>query len=432
MTAGGTAAGLETGAESRAEVSATVERCFRESWREMVLVLTRRFGTGRLDAIENALQTAMMRALDTWPVKGVPENPVGWFIKVARNALIDAVRRGTTAGGLQEDVRAALYAQASWEPADAEPLEDDALKMMMVCAHPSLGPRDTVVITLRIICGLTNAEIARGLLAGEEAIKKQLTRTKQKIRDLRIDFELPPADEREERLERILQCLYLLFNEGYAAYSGENLIRQDLCAEAERLADLLLRSSLADKSKVWALAALLAFQASRHRARSDGEGRLVRLSDQDRGLWDRKKIAYGIECLTRSMTGGARSRYHLEAAIAACHAAAPAYEATDWTQIREFYDHLALLAPSPVVELNRSVAVLMTEGPEAAIEILAGLDRAGHLKDMYLLPALLGDYHQRAGRPEAAKAFYERALSLTHSTPVQQFLVGQTEACMLD
>ena len=419
-------------ADRRSDIDRLVERCFRERWRDFILTLTRKFGTGRLEEIENALQTAMLRALDRWPAQGVPENPAAWIVRVAQNLLIDGVRRSVTAGHKEDDVRSALYDPGSESPVSLEPLEDEALKMMMVCAHPALGQRDTIVITLRLICGLGASEIARGLLASETAIKKQLTRSKQKIRDLGLDLELPEPGQRDQRLERILQCIYLLFNEGYAAYAGQNLVRRDLCAEAERLIELVLRSNLADKGRVWALAALLSLQASRHKARSDGDGRLIRLSDQDRGLWDRAKIDRGFAFLTRSMTSPTRSRYHLEAAIAACHAAAPSYAETDWTQIREFYDQLIALAPSPVIELNRSVAVLMTEGPDAAIAILAAIDRAGSLKDMYLLPALLGDFHHRAGRTERAKVFYERALSLTHSAPIQRFLIGQTEACMLD
>ena len=414
------------------DVATFVERCFRDKWREIILTLTRRFGTQRLDEIENAAQTALLRALDSWSTKGVPDNPAAWIIAVAQNAVLDSLRREQLLSRKQEHVKQAYYEEQRPEPVWTEPLEDDVLKMMMVCAHPSMSQRETLVITLRIICGLGIAEISKGLLSTEAATKKLLTRTKSKIRDQRIPLELPPEREQEKRLDRILQCIYLLCNEGYSAYVGDNLIRRELFSEAERLCDLLLTSKLGDKGAVWALAALLAFQASRLAARVDDEGGLILLAHQDRTRWNGKKIAYGFACLEQSMASEHRSRYHLEAAIAGCHAAAPSYEATDWRQIREFYDELMLLMPSPVVELNRSVAVLMTDGPKPAIAILQAVDEAGELRGMYLLPALLGDFHRRAGQISAARSYYQRALDLVQTTPVRQFLIGQIETCLLD
>lgn len=397
----------------------------------MILVLVRKFGAHRLDDIENSLQTAMERALSVWPRDGVPPKPVAWFIVVAQNMMIDISRKQALVASKEQDVTAALYSATAEDPLWAGPLDDDVLKMMVVCAHPELSARETAVIILRIICGLGVEEISKGLLTTSAAIKKQLTRAKQKIRDLSISFDLPPDDQLDARLERILQCIYLLYNEGYAAYVGDNLIRRDLCVEAERLVDLLLCSSLKDKGRVWALSALLSFQSSRTRARTAPDGSLVRLADQDRSLWDEAKIAAGLAALGNSMCKPQRSRYHLEAAIAACHATARSYADTDWQRISEFYDDLAALFPSPVVELNRSVAVLMTEGPDRAIDLLTPLEQDKKLRDSYLLPALLGDFHRRAGRASEAAAYYKRAVGLSQTGPVQEFLIGQMELCML-
>ncbi len=413
------------------ETRRIVERCFREKRREMILVLARKFGAHRLDDIDNAIQGAMEKALSLWPQKGTPPNPVAWFIVVAQNLMLDMVRKDALVSAKVPDVSAALYPEKSEEPLWAGPLEDDVLKMMVVCAHPELKPRETAVIILRLICNLGVEEISKGLLTTTAAVKKQLTRAKQKIRDLAISFDLPPPDQLDVRLERILQCIYLLYNEGYSAYVGDNLIRRELCVEAERLVELLLKSSLEDKGRIWALSALLSFQSSRIEARTCSNGRLVRLADQDRSRWNQEKIASGLVALGRSMGSTQRSRYHLEAAIAACHATAQSYADTDWSRIREFYEDLAALFPSPVVDLNRSVAILMTDGPDPAIELLSALDDAGKLHGMYLLPALLGDFHRRAGRADQAAVYYRRALGLSQTEPVQHFLLGQMEVCML-
>lgn len=423
------------------EVSAFVERFYREKWREVVLVLTRRFGTGALHDIENAVQGAMVKALEAWPRDGLPINPGGWILVAARNALIDRARHGVVARDKGADVRDALYATEAdhrskygppWDgPLWAGPMEDEVLKMILVCCHPRLTARESVAITLRLICGLGVPEIAHSLLIGEAALAKLLSRAKAKIRDRPIPFELPVETDLAARLDRALQILYLLFNEGYAAQVGTLAIRAELCREAQRLTGLLLESRMAEQSRLWALASLMAFQAARLPARVGDDGQLLRLAEQDRALWDRDGLALGFTFLERSMCGKQRSRYHLEAAIAASHALAPSFEATDWTAILGYYDDLLVLAPSPVVALNRSVAVLMTEGPEAAIAILDGLQDQGGLARNHLLPALLGDFHRRAGRPECAAAHYRSALALTGHAPQRAFLETQMAGCSI-
>ena len=408
-----------------------VDRFFREKWRDIIVVLTRRFGTDNLEEIENAVQSAMVKALDSWPIAGIPDNPGGWIFAVAKNQMLDRLRHLSHASQNVSAVADTLYGETGGEPDWAGPLEDDTLRMILVCCHPSLKERESIAITLRLICGLGSHEIAGGLLMSEEAARKLLSRTKAKIRERRFPFELPEKEEQAARLDRVLQIVYLLFNEGYAARSGDDLVRSDLCEEALRLADLLLQSQMAAAGRLWALAALIAFQASRLPARVAEDGRLLRLHEQDRARWDRKRIGLGFRFLEQSMKSTERTRYHLEAAIAACHASAASYDETDWLQILAFYDDLMDLAPSPVVELNRSVAVMMTEGPEQGLSILSRLEADSALRGSYLLPALQGDFEARAGRPSAAADHYRKALDRIETGPIRRFLADQITACSI-
>lgn len=428
--------------EAQAEPHAVIETFFKEKWRDVVLVLTRAFGAHHLEEIENAVQSAMVKALVRWTAEEIPTNPSGWLLTVAKNELINHFRRAQVAERKLGDIYAAQTDEAQRYEAQsgndmtlplwAGPLEDDVIKMMLVCCHPRLKPRQSVVITLRLVCGLTPAEIAGGLLSNEEAVRKLLTRTKAKIRQENIPFELPPLAKLDDRIGRACQIIYLLFNEGYSASAGENLIRRDLCNEAQRLIEILLGSRLDAKGPMLALAALMAFQAARLPARVDQDGRLLRLHEQDRTRWDRAQIVRGFAYLEQSMAGDESTKYHLEAAIAACHAMAPSYEATDWVQIKRFYDDLAERFPSPIVELNRSVALLMTDGPDAAIALLQPLEGDKALRGNHLLPALLGDFHQRAGRKEIAKRYYLQALDLVQTVPVRQFLSEKLDFTTLD
>jgi RNA polymerase sigma-70 factor (ECF subfamily) len=298
--------------------------------------------------------------------------------------------------------------------------------MILVCCHPRLKARESVAITLRYICGLKPPDIAGVLLLTEVGARKLLTRTKDKIRNRPIPFELPESDARKERLARVLQIIYLLFAEGYAANAGDQLVRQDLCEEAIRLCDLLQKTEdTATDGRVWALAALMRFQAARLPARSDATGHLVLLAEQDRRLWDQRQISEAFACLSRAIEGTQRSRYHLEAAIAACHATAADYEHTDWPRILSFYDDLALLAPSPVVALNRAVAVMMIDGPEVALEQLRPLEADRKLNHYPLLTSVLADFHRRAGHINQAEDYYRHALELTKNLPLKRFLSDQ-------
>jgi len=409
-----------------------VEDFFRAKWREIMAALTRRFGSARFGEIENAVQDAMERALATWPVAGVPENPGGWLYMVACNKILDGLKAETRGREKAPSVKQALYPEDEVAPAWLGPLEDDVLQLIFVCCHPRMNARESVTITLRYVCGLGCGEIAALMLSTEQAVLKQLNRTKIKIRDRPGPFVPPDKAEQRERMTQVLQIVYLLFSAGYSAPLGEHLVQRELCREAQRLIDLLLASHVADDGRVWALAALIAFQASRLPARADSDGRLLRLSEQDRTLWDQEQITRGMMCLERSMSGAGRSRYHLEAAIAACHAAAVSFEDTDWHRILAFYDDLRELAPSPIVEMNRAVAVMMVDGVDAGLSVLTALRDNRKLRDNGLFHSLLADFHRRAGDMTKASEFYNLALTQSPNTSLQRFLTDQMLACSVE
>ncbi len=403
------------------------EHLFRDRWRDVIAALARRFGPDRLDQIEDAVQGAFLKALDRWALEGPPGNPGGWIYRVAANALLDRVRRDGRFPS--EAVMEDLVDERQQEPLWFGALADDVLRMILVCAHPSLRPRESLAITLRLVCGLGLHEIASALLLSDQAAHKLLTRSKAKLRAAAPSLDPPVGPEQARRLTRVLQLIYLLFNEGYSANTGDDLVRQDLCSEAERLLLLLLQSEAAQDSRLWALAALISFQASRLPARADPEGELLRLRDQDRRQWDARKIAQGFGCLDRAIGGEDCSRYHLEAAIAACHAAAERYEETDWQHILSLYDQLQELAPSPVVRLNRAVALAMVQGPQAALAVLEPLAQEKALANSYLLPAVQADLLSQVARPQEAARHYARAMTLTHNASVRRFLEGRM-ACL--
>ncbi len=409
-----------------------VEDFFRAKWREIMAAMTRRFGSARFGEIENAVQDAMERALATWPVAGVPDNPGGWLYMVACNRVLDGLKAETRGREKAPSVKQVLYPDDEAVPVWFGPLEDDVLQLIFVCCHPRMNARESVTITLRYVCGLGCGEIAALMLSTEQAVLKRLNRTKAKVRDHPAPFEPPGKAEQKERLTRVLQIVYLLFSAGYSATLGERLVQQELCREAQRLVDLLLASHVADDGRVWALGALIAFQTSRLPARVDAGGSLLRLNEQDRALWDREQIARGMVCLAQSMSGTGRSRYHLEAAIAACHAAAVSFEKTDWRRILAFYDDLLELAPSPIVEMNRAVAVMMVDGVDAGLFILTALRDNRKLRTNGLFYSLLADFHRRAGDMTKASEFYDLALTQSPNASLQRFLTDQMLACSVE
>lgn len=405
-------------------VSRLVENLFRREAGRLVATLTRSFGPSHLDLAEEVVQEALLQALRRWPYHGIPERPGAWLQTVARNLALDRMRRHTVfrdkepfllpaLGGVEADASA---------PRLAGEIGDDELRLVFLCCHPAL-PRDArVALTLKTACGFSVEEIARAFLVKKTAVAQRLVRAKESIRRLDLPFEMPRPAELATRLDAVLEVLYLLFNEGYATQVGESLVRADLCREALRLSRELVRLPALASPTVHALVALLALQAARLPARLDRGGNLVLLADQDRALWDRALLVEGFAHLERAATGERLTPYHVQAAIAAHHAAAPSDAATDWPSILELYDQLLELNPSPVVALNRAVAVARVSGAEAGLAALAPLEEEPVLRGYYLLPAARGQLLQELGRDQAAAEAFRAALRCPCSEPERRFL----------
>lgn len=392
-----------------------VEQLFRHSAGRIVATLARVLGPARLDIAEEAVQEAMLRALRQWPYTGVPENPAGWLFHVARNSALDRVRH-------VEVVRAALPLLAVPEPADPG-RNDDELALMFLCCHPGLPLASQVVLTLKTVGGLSVSEIAAALLRQPAAVAQRLVRAKRWLRDNPVLLEVEPS-----RVDSVLAVLYLLFNAGYDATEGDSAVRGELCGEAIRLCRLLRTDRRTDMPRTRALLALMLLQGSRLGARTDADGDILLLSDQDRGRWDRAMIAEGTRLFGDSCTGGERSAYHVEAAIALCHAMAPDVEHTDWARIVTLYDDLLAMKPSPVAALNRAIAAAMAGEPDH--RELARLEREPALRDYHLLPAALGALWLRAGEPATAAGYYRTALTKQVSAPTRRFLERQLDRCL--
>jgi RNA polymerase sigma-70 factor, ECF subfamily len=386
-------------------LSSEIERVFMEEYGRAVAVLVRVFGD--IDVAEEAVQDAFTAAVQRWPSTGLPPSPAGWIITTARNRAIDRLRR--------EASRADRHAQAALlhardEPHEEGPVRDDRLRLIFTCCHPALATGAQVALTLRLLGGLTTPEIARAFLVPEATMAQRLVRAKAKIRDARIPYRIPDETDLPGRLRAVLAVVYLIFNEGYAASSGDRLVREDLCHEAIRLGRLLAEL-MPEEPEVTGLLALMLLVESRRPSRTTPEGDLVLLADQDRGLWDRGLIAEGQalvrECLRRNQPGP----YQIQAAINAVHSDAPSAAVTDWGQILQLYDQLMALAPNPVVALNRAVAVAELEGPEAALDLIADLDLGGYR----LFHAIRADLLRRLGRSDEAAAAYDTAIALTEN-----------------
>ena len=405
------------------QLSRTIETLYRSESGRVLATLVRLLGD--LDLAEESMHEAFAAALESWALAGIPDKPRPWLISTARFKAIDAMRRRARFNGVQRELVVHMESRVNDVPSanekvDDEEIEDDRLRLIFICCHPALAPEGQVALTLREVCGLTTEEIARAFLVTPAALAQRIVRAKAKIRETPIPYEVPAPQELPERLDAVLQVIYLVFNEGYSAAAGAGVTRAELTGEAIRLGRLL--TELQPEPEVIGLLALMLLQESRRAARTSPTGELILLDNQDRALWNREQIAEGVALVEKALNSRRFGAYTLQAAIAAVHAEAESAAATDWRQIVALYNQLVRIHPSPVAHLNRAVAIAMRDGPEAGLKQIDAVLEHGELANYYLAYSARADMYRRLGRTAEARAAYEKALALTQQEPERQFL----------
>jgi RNA polymerase sigma factor (sigma-70 family) len=414
------------------EIQRTIEAVWRIESAKIIASLTRI--TRDVDLSEELAQDALVAALEQWPSNGIPDNPGAWLMASAKNRAIDRFRRAKLLERKHDELGRQLKSQqdavmADFEIASDDHIEDDLLRLVFISCHPVLSTEARVALTLRLLGGLTTPEIARAFLTPEPTVAQRIVRAKRTLTEAKVPFEVPRGPDRAARLSSVLEVIYLIFNEGYSATAGDDWMRPALCEDALRLGRILAELA-PQEPEVHGLVALMEIQASRSKARVDGAGEPILLLDQDRGQWDQLLIQRGLDALERAVAlGGANGMYALQAAIAACHAQAQTGEETDWRRIVELYEQLAEVSPSPIVELNRAVAVAMAFGPQAGLELVDELNAERSLKSYHLLPAVRGDFLFKLGRFDEARAEFERAAELTRNARERKLLMDRAAGC---
>ena len=413
------------------QVQQLVGHLFRHEAGKMAAVLTRLLGFSNLDTAEDIVQDTLLQAMRAWTFHGIPQNPAAWLYTVAKNKAVDAVRKGKRIQSHHEKINHLL--ESEWTLSSTvnqffleNEIEDSQLRMIFVCCHPSIPYESQIALTLKTLCGLSITEIARGFLTQEEAISKRIYRAREKIKEEKIDLDVPVGENLTERIEAVLKTLYLLFNEGYNSSQTDTLIRKDLCEEAIRLCILLTKQGQTNLPETGALLSLMCLQASRFDARLDDDGHIILLNHQDRSKWNHHLISKGLHYLEISSTGNKLTEYHLEAAIVACHAMAKNFEETNWQQIFTLYELLLKLKPGPVTEMNHAIALGYSQSAEKG---LAALHHINGLDNNHFYQTALGDFYLMLGNKADAKTSFEKAYSITRSTLELNLLKTKIQQC---
>ena len=413
--------------DNSSHIEQTVEHLFRQEWGKLVAVLTKLFGPQNLQMAEDVVQDTLLLAFNNWKINGLPQNPSAWLFTVARNKAIDVLRQQKRKDVFSKSMAPLLRSEYSLVPMvqdtiNTNSINDDQLRMMFVCCHPSISKEAQVSLILRTLCGFSVTEIAKAFVSGYDTIEKRLSRARQSFRDHNVQFELPPAAELDSRLDNVLLAIYLLFNEGYNSTQHQDLIRMDLMNEALRLCEVICRSPVVDHSGANALMALICFTASRNDSRLDANGNILLLEQQDRKKWNMELIQKAVHHLEISADGETLSKYQLEAGIAYEHARTADYQQTNWSNILQCYDLLCKFYPSPVVELNRAIVISKLHGPAEGIKSIEAIAQIASLKKYYLLPATLGELHRQLHHNETAQQYFTEAISFTHSVSEKKLL----------